>query len=133
VSIFHDHAFGYNETDKMLELRKRANENLGKIRSGVYRREREAKQKDKRSELEKATAEEIQRGFIVLEARRLRKELHPLLIRKDLDPAELEYAENLQDQLDDYDAELEPFNETERRRFVRLWNKSRKAKYVLRS
>lgn len=112
-------------------LRKAANENLGRIRSGVYRREREAKQRDKRSELERATADEIQSGFIVLEARRIRKELHGLLLRESLEGAELEYAEDLQDQLDDYDAVLEPHSKEELRRYVRLWNKSRKAKYRL--
>ena len=118
-------------SDRDRETIRRVNENLKKIGAGVYRREADAKRKDKRSELERATAEEIQRGFIVLERRRLRKELHPLLIREDLEGAELEYAENLQDQVDEYDAELELYSETELKRFVRLWNKSRKVRYKL--
>lgn len=113
------------------ELRRRINQNLMDIASGKFRREREAKRKEKLTELEKATADEIQRGFIVLERRRLRKELHPLLIKEDLKEPELGYAEELQCQLDDYDAELEPYNDAECKRFVRLWNKSRKAKYRL--
>lgn len=129
MSIFGNRRVSESERDYI----RRINENLKKIEAGVYRREREAKKKDKRPELERATAEEIQRGFTVLEARRLREELHPLLIRDDLDPAELEYAEDLQMQLDDYDADLEPYSEQELKRFVRLWNKSRKARYVLRS
>lgn len=118
-------------SDREREQIRRVNENLKKIDAGVYRREREARQKDKRSELERATAAEIQRGFIVLERRRLRKELHPMLIREDLQEPELGYAEELQCQLDDYDAELEPYTDAELKRFVRLWNKSRKVRYKL--
>ncbi len=134
MSIFRDHAFGYNSTEKQeweREMRRRINENLKNIYSGKYRREADAKRQEKRSELERATADEIQRGFIVLERRRLRKELHPLLIREDLEGTELEYAENLQDQVDEYDAELELYSEAEPKRFVRLWNKSRKVRYKI--
>lgn len=117
------------ESDALKALRRRAQENMQFLyeQRGKLKPDKEPKL----TELERATADEIQRGFIVLEARRLRRELHPLLIREDLDPTELEYAEDLQDQLDDYDAELEPYSSNELKRFVRLWNKSRKAKYHL--
>lgn len=129
MSIFRDHAFGYNETDKMRELRQRASANLTQL----YRNRDKLKpdKPKKQTELERSSADEIQRGFIVLESRRLRKELGKLLCREKLEGPELEYAEDLQDQLDDYDAELEPYNRDELRRFVRLWNKSRKVKYRL--
>ncbi len=109
-------------------LRRRINENLVAIRSGKYRKE----PKEKLTELQRASAEEIQSGFIVLERRRLRKELHRILVRPMPTPQHVEYAEDLQDQVDDYDAVLEPYSDRELKRFVRLWNKSRKAKYVLR-
>lgn len=110
------------------DLRRKANENLLRIGRGEYRKE---PREPKKSELERATADEIQSGFIVLEARRLRKELNSLLLRSELKEPELGYAEELQCQLDDYDAALETYCDHELRRFVRLWNKSRKAKYSM--
>jgi hypothetical protein len=134
VSIFRDHAFGYNTTDKQereRELRRRINENLKNIYSGKYRREADAKRKDKRTELEKATANEIAMGNMVLERRDLDKKLKRLLLKQDLEGAELEYAEDLQMRVDQLDEELSGYTQDELRRFVRLWNKSRKAKYRL--
>lgn len=110
------------------ELRRKANQNLLDIAAGKYRKE---PKEPKQTELQRASADEIQSGFIVLEARRIRKELHRLLQREKLEGAELEYAEDLQMQLDDYDAVLEPHSDRELKRFVRLWNKSRKARYKL--
>lgn len=125
-------SYGYNRDDAYwAEMRRKANENLKKIGDGVYRREADAKRKVKGNELSRADPAEIQSGFIVLEARRIRKELHSLLIRDDLEGPELEYAEELQSQMDDYDAVLEPHSERELRRFVRLWNKSQKQRYKL--
>lgn len=134
MSIFRDHAFGYNTTDKQereRELRRRINENLKNIYSGKYRREADAKRKDKRTELEKATANEIAMGNMVLERRDLDKKLKRLLLKQDLEGAELEYAEDLQMRVDQLDEELSGYTQDELRRFVRLWNKSRKAKYRL--
>jgi hypothetical protein len=134
VSIFRDHAFGYNTTEKQereRELRRRINENLKNIYSGKYRREADAKRKDKRTELEKATANEIAMGNMVLERRDLDKKLKRLLLKQDLKGAELEYAEDLQMRVDQLDEELSGYTQDELRRFVRLWNKSRKAKYRL--
>jgi hypothetical protein len=115
-----------SETER--ELIHKINQNLKDIAAGKFRRE---PKEEKKSELERASAEEIQSGFIVLEARRIRKELHRLLMRKELKDELLEYAEDLQSQLDDYDAVLEPHSRSEQSRFVRLWNKSRKVKYRL--
>jgi hypothetical protein len=134
MSIFRDHAFGYNTTEKQereRELRRRINDNLKNIYSGKYRREADARRKDRRTELEKATANEIAMGNMVLERRELSKRLNRLLLKQDLEGAELEYAEDLQDRVDQLDEELSGYTQDELRRFVRLWNKSRKAKYKL--
>ena len=105
------------------ELRRKANDNLANPS-----RTKKPEVKERKPELQSASADEIQSGFIVLEARRIRKELNRLLINKDLKGPELEYAEQLQSQVDDYDAVLEPYNRTQLTRFVRLWNKSQKGK-----
>lgn len=114
--------------EKDREIYRRINENLKNIAEGKYRKEPKGK---KKPELERADADEIASGFIVLEARRIRKELHKLLLRDTLEGADLEYAEDLQSQLDEYDAVLEPYSRSQLTRFVRLWNKSRKARYKL--
>jgi len=121
-------SYGYHRTEPDWDdLRRKANENLRRIAAGEYKVE----PKEKKTELQRASAEEIQSGFIVLEARRLRKELHRLLQRDPLEGEELGWAEELQSQLDDYDAVLEPHSRRELTRFVRLWNKSRKQRYKM--
>ena len=110
---------------------RRVNENLKKIEAGVYRREADAKRKDKCSELERATADEIQRGFIVLERRQFSKRFNQLMRRKELSEEEFLEAEELQGMIDKHDQELDGYGRDELTRFVRLWNKSRKARYKL--
>lgn len=110
------------------ELRRRINENLKNIYSGKYRREREAKAKEKGNELSKAFPWEIQLGYVVLERRQFSRRFNQLIRRKEI--SEEEFLE-LQCQLDDYDAELEGYTDTELKRFVRLWNKSRKVRYKI--
>ena len=105
------------------ELRRKANDNLANPL-----RTKKPEAKERKPELQSASADEIQSGFIVLESRRVRKELNRLLRKKDLKGPELEYAEELQSLMDDYDATLEPYNRRELTRFVRLWNKSQKGK-----
>lgn len=136
MSIFRDHAFGYNMTDKQREerereLRRKINENLKKVYSGHYRREAEAKRKEKLTELEKATAHEIELGHDVLERREYSKILNRLLRKQNMTDEELGAAEEYQSLVDRYDAALSGYTEPELRRFVRLWNKSRKVKYKL--
>lgn len=134
MSIFRDHAFGYNTTEKQeqeRELRRRINENLKKVYSGHYRREADAKRKEKLTELEKATAHEIQLGHDVLERRALSKILNRLLRKAEMTPEELGAAEEYQSLVDQYDAALEGYTRSELQRFVRLWNKSRKVRYKL--
>jgi len=133
VSIFRDHAFGYNTTEKQereRELRRRINENLKNIYSGKYKREATEKRERKKTELEKATALEIQLGHDVLERRELNKELNRLLsMKREMTSEEHGAAEELQHMIDKLDYGLSGYTELERRRFVRLWNKSRKVKY----
>lgn len=115
---------------KEAELRRRINENLMKIRSGVYRREAEKNRKPKKqSELERASPLEIQLGHDVLERRELNAELNRLLMKPELTSEEHGAAEELQHMIDQLDYGLSGYTELERRRFVRLWNKSRKQKY----
>jgi Mg2+ and Co2+ transporter CorA len=117
--------------EKERELRRRINENLTKVYSGVYRREADAKRKEKLTELEKATPHEIQMGHDVLERRQLDKRLKRLLLKRSLTPEETEYAEDLQMRVDQMDEDLRHYNRTELSRFVRVWNKSRKVRYRL--
>lgn len=134
MSIFRRHAFGYNETEKAeqeRELRRRINENLMNIRSGKYRREADEKRKAKLSELEQATADDIARGEMVLEFRQLRKEENRLANRKNLTDDDRAYWEELDARLDTLRDELQDYTREELSRFVRLWNKSRKARYKL--
>lgn len=135
MSIFRDHAFGYNVTDKQeqeLELRRRINENLKNIYSGKYRREATAKRERKKTELELATALDIQLGHDVLERRELNKELNRLLsMKREMTPEEHGAAEELQSMIDRLDYGLSGYRRDEQARFVRLWNKSRKQRYKL--
>lgn len=136
MSIFRDYSFGYNKTDEQrkqeeLELRRRINQNLMNIRSGKYRREADAKAKEKRTELQKAFAWEIQLGHDVLERKELSKHLNRLLRRKNMTEEELGAAEEYQAMIDRYNESLEGYTEPELRRFVRLWNKSQRQKYKL--
>lgn len=116
-------------TDKELELRRRINQNLINIRAGVYRREASVKREEKKTELEKATPHEIQLGHDVLERRYYSKILNRLLRKAEMTEEEFGAAEEYQSMVDRYDEALEGYTEAERRRFVRLWNKSRKVKY----
>ena len=134
MSIFRDHAFGYNTTEKQereRELRRRINDNLKNIYSGKYRREASEKRERKKTELERATADDIERGSMVLERRALDKRLKRLLLKAELTPEEVGEAEELQYRVDQIDEDLAPFTRQEQSRFVRVWNKSRKARYKL--
>jgi hypothetical protein len=117
--------------DEEAALRKRINQNLIDIASGKFRREADAKRKEKLTELEKATPHEIQMGHDVLERRQLDKRLKRLLLKRSLTPEETEYAEDLQMRVDQIDEDLRHYNRTELSRFVRVWNKSRKVRYRL--
>jgi hypothetical protein len=118
-----------NERER--ELRQRINENLKKVYSGVYRREADAKRKEKLTELEKATPHEIQMGHDVLERRQLTKQLNRLLMKRELTPEQTEWAEDLQMRVDQINEDLRHYNRSELSRFVRVWNKSRKVRYTL--
>ena len=134
MSIFRDHAFGYNVTDKQereRELRRRINQNLMDIRSGKFRREANAKRKEKLTELEKATPLEVQLGHDVLERRQLNKVLNRLLSKAEMTPEEVGAAEEYQMLIERYDYGLSGYTRQELTRFVRLWNKSRKVRYQL--
>lgn len=109
------------------DLRRKANANLNDVFAGKFRKEPKPK---KLTELEQASAYEISLGFIVLERRSLHKQLHRLLAKK-MSQEELGWAEELQSQLDEYDAVLERYDRDGLKRLVRLWNKSRKAKYSM--
>jgi hypothetical protein len=134
VSIFRDHAFGYNTTDKAeaeRELRRRINENLKNIASGKYRREREARAKEKRTELEKAFAWEIQLGAVVLEYRELLKLENRYARKKTLTDEDRGHWEEIDARLDTLREELKDYGRDELTRFVRLYNKSMKVRYKL--
>lgn len=134
MSIFRDHAFGYNTTEKQerdREMRRRINENLKNIYSGKYRREASEKREAKKTELERASADDIERGSMVIERRELDKRLKRLLLKSSLTPEENGEAEELQYRVDLIDDELGAFTRQELSRFVRVWNKSRKVKYKL--
>lgn len=134
MSIFRDHAFGYNTTEKQerdREMRRRINENLKNIYSGKYRREASEKREAKKTELERASADDIERGSMVIERRELDKRLKRLLLKSSLTPEENGEAEELQYRVDQIDDELGAFTRQELSRFVRVWNKSRKVKYKL--
>jgi hypothetical protein len=111
------------------ELRRRANKNLSDPRRTV----RSHAVKDRRSELERATALEIQLGHDVLERRELNKYLNRLLLKREDEMTSEEHgaAEELQHLIDQYDYGLSGYTDAERRRFVRLWNKSQKQRYKL--
>jgi lipopolysaccharide export LptBFGC system permease protein LptF len=134
MSIFRDHAFGYNTTDKQeqeRELRRRINENLKNIYSGKYRREADAKRKEKLTELEKASADEIERGAMVIEFRELRKLENRYARKKNLTDDDRGHWEEIDARLDTLRDELDGYTRDELSRFVRLWNKSRKVRYKL--
>lgn len=124
----------WNETEQQrqeryAELRRRANENLTKVRAGVYRREASVKREEKKTELERAEPWEIQLGHDILERRALHKIFYRLCTKKNMTPEEHGAAEEYQALIDRYDEALEGYTDAECRRFVRLWNKSRKVKY----
>jgi lipopolysaccharide export LptBFGC system permease protein LptF len=119
------------QTERELELRRRANENLKKVYSGVYRREADAKRKAKLTELEKASAEDIERGQMVLEFRELRKIENRYARKQNLTDDDQAHWEEVDARLDTLREELGGFTRTELSRFVRVWNKSRKVRYKL--
>jgi hypothetical protein len=136
MSIFRDHAFGYNETDKQraereADLRRRINENLKNIYSGKYRREADEKRKQKLTELEQATAEDIERGHMVIEFRELRKLENRYARKKNLTDDDRAHWEEVDARLDTLRDELDGYTRDELSRFVRIWNKSRKVRYTL--
>jgi hypothetical protein len=117
--------------EEEMELRRRINANLTKIADGTYRREREAKVKEKRTELEKAFPWEIQLGHDVLERREYSKLLNRLFRKKKMTQEEFGWAEEYQSWIDKYDESLDGYTQAELSRFVRLWNKSQKVRYKL--
>jgi hypothetical protein len=120
------------KSERNRELYRRANENLKKVGDGVYRRQASEKREAKKTELEQAFAWEIQLGHDVLERRALNKELNRLLtMKRDMTSEEQGAAEELQSMIDRYDEQLTDYGRDEQSRFVRLWNKSRKARYKL--
>jgi hypothetical protein len=133
----YDYFGSYDETkqqreDRDAELRRRANENLKKVYSGVYRREATAKRERKRTELELATALDIYLGHDVIQRRELNKELNRLLtMKREMTPEEQGAAEEMQMMIDRLDYGLSGYSRSDRSRFVRLWNKSRKQRYRL--
>lgn len=122
---------GRQVTEAERETIRRINENLGKISSGVYRREREAKAKEKGNELSKAFSWEILLGAIVLEFRELRKIENRYARRKELTADEAAHWEEIDARLDTLRHELRDYGRDELTRFVRLWNKSQKQRYKL--
>lgn len=135
MSIFRDHAFGYNTTDKEAaaererELRRRINQNLVNISNGVYRREAEAKREAKKTELATASADDIERGSMVAELRELSKIENRYARRKNLSADDHAHWEEVDARLDTLRSELDGYTRQELSRFVRLWNKSQKQRY----
>jgi hypothetical protein len=117
--------------DEELALRRRINENLTNIRSGKYRRERDARAKEKRTELEKAFAWEIQLGAVVLEYRELLKLENRYARKKTLTDEDRGHWEEIDARLDTLREELKDYGRDELTRFVRLYNKSMKVRYKL--
>lgn len=137
MSRFGDYGFGYDERDseakaeRERDLRRRINENLKNIASGKYRREAEAKRKEKLTELEKASADDITRGQMVLEFRELRKIEDRYARKQNLTDDDRAHWEEVDARLDTLREELDGYTRDELSRFVRLWNKSRKVGYKL--
>lgn len=122
--------YGRRMTDEeLMELRRKASANLTQIYQG--RGKLKPDREGKKSELQKASAWEIQLGYDVLQRREFSKRFNQLMRRKKLDrEGELE-AEELQGMIDTLDARLDDYNRAELSRFVRLWNKSQKQRYKL--
>lgn len=119
------------DKDKEADLRRRINENLMNIASGKYRREAEARRKEKLTELEKASAEDIERGQMVLEFRELRKIENRYARKQNLTDDDRAHWEEIDARLDTLREELDGYDRSELSRFVRVWNKSRKVRYML--
>jgi hypothetical protein len=117
--------------DKERELYRRANENLKKIGDGVYRRQATAKREAKKTELEQASADDIERGQMVLEFRELRKVEDGYARKQKLTDDDHAHWEEVDARLDTLREELDGFTRAELSRFVRVWNKSRKVRYRL--
>lgn len=117
--------------EKERELRRRINDNLTKVYSGVYRREADAKRKQKLTELEQASADDIARGQMVLEFRELRKIEDRYARKQKLSDDDRAHWEEVDARLDTLREELDGYTRDELSRFVRVWNKSRKVRYRL--
>lgn len=110
------------------ELRRKANANL----ADPHRTVKSSAAKDRRTELEKALPYEIELGHMILEERELRKlELRYARREDKLSADERAAWEEVDARLDTLREELKGTGQDERRRCVRLWNKSRKARYKL--
>jgi hypothetical protein len=106
------------------ELRRKANKNLNDIAAGKFKKE----PKTKRRELDGASADEIERGHMVLQRRMYNKLLRRILLRANPSEEQLAAAEEYQAMVDKFDEELASYTRPQLTRFVRLWNKSQKAK-----
>jgi hypothetical protein len=112
-------------------LRQRINENLKNIAAGVYRREANEKRQAKKTELERASADDIERGQMVLEFRELRKIEDRYARKQNLTDDDRAHWEEVDARLDTLREELDGFSRCDLSRFVRVWNKSRKVRYRL--
>lgn len=112
--------------EEMRRLRRAANANLANLMANRDKMKPEPKRKQK--ELDTATADEIERGHMVIERRMYNKLLGRILRKANMTDEELGAAEEYQAMVDKIDQELAGYRRPQLTRFVRLWNKSQKAK-----